>query len=389
MLLYVHVPFCVRKCGYCAFHSGPFSAPEAERYVELVLRELDGRGKALGRRAVETVYIGGGTPSLLTPAQIGAILEGAAARFDLEAGAEITLEANPESALKTGFLAAVRSLGVNRLSLGVQSLRDDLLAMLGRSHDAARARRAARAAREAGFANLSLDMIWGLPGQDVSAWLADLAGIVALAPEHVSCYGLSLEEGAPLAESVNAGRLFLPDEEEGARMYLEGSAYLESEGFGHYEISNYARPGRESRHNRGYWSGRDYLGLGPAAVSTLDGRRWANPAGLDEYARTVAAGVEREGTEVLTADVRRQEMVMLALRTRDGLDLQEFMAATGIEFPRRDPAVERLRSSGLVRLGAGRLQLTREGMLVSNSVIELVLGVLDRTPATTAQESYD
>lgn len=213
MLLYVHVPFCVRKCGYCAFHSGPFSAPEAERYVELVLRELDGRGKALGRCAVETVYIGGGTPSLLTPAQIGAILEGAAARFDLEAGAEITLEANPESALKTGFLAAVRSLGVNRLSLGVQSLRDDLLAMLGRSHDAARARRAARAAREAGFANLSLDMIWGLPGQDVSAWLADLAGIVALAPEHVSCYGLSLEEGAPLAESVNAGRLFLPDEE--------------------------------------------------------------------------------------------------------------------------------------------------------------------------------
>lgn len=389
MLLYVHVPFCVRKCGYCAFHSGPFSAPEAERYVELVLRELDGRGKALGRCAVETVYIGGGTPSLLTPAQIGAILEGAAARFDLEAGAEITLEANPESALKTGFLAAVRSLGVNRLSLGVQSLRDDLLAMLGRSHNAARARRAARAAREAGFANLSLDMIWGLPGQDVSAWLADLAGIVALAPEHVSCYGLSLEEGAPLAESVNAGRLFLPDEEEGARMYLEGSAYLESEGFGHYEISNYARPGRESRHNRGYWSGRDYLGLGPAAVSTLDGRRWANPAGLDEYARTVAAGVEREGTEVLTADVRRQEMVMLALRTRDGLDLQEFMAATGIEFPRRDPAVERLRSSGLVRLGAGRLQLTREGMLVSNSVIELVLGVLDRTPATTAQESYD
>ncbi|GAB6110992.1 radical SAM family heme chaperone HemW [Desulfomicrobium salsuginis] len=389
MLLYVHVPFCVRKCGYCAFHSGPFSAPEAERYVELVLRELDCRGKALGRRAVETVYIGGGTPSLLTPAQIGAILEGAASRFDLEAGAEITLEANPESALKTGFLAAVRALGVNRLSLGVQSLRDDLLATLGRSHDAARARLAAREARESGFANLSLDMIWGLPGQDVSAWLADLAGIVALAPEHISCYGLSLEEGAPLAESVDAGRLSLPDEEEGARMYLEGSAYLESEGFGHYEISNYARPGRESRHNRGYWSGRDYLGLGPAAVSTLDGRRWANPAGLDEYARTAAIGAEREGTEILTADVRRQEMVMLALRTRDGLDLQEFMAATGIEFPRRDPAVERLRSSGLVRLGAGRLQLTREGMLVSNSVIELVLGVLDRTPASTAQESYD
>jgi oxygen-independent coproporphyrinogen-3 oxidase len=388
MLLYVHVPFCVRKCGYCAFHSGPFSAPEAERYVGLVLNELDCRAKALGRRTVETVYIGGGTPSLLTPAQIGAILEGAASRFDLEADRDHP-GGKPRVGLEDRLSGRGTDPGRNRLSLGVQSLRDDLLATLGRSHDAARARLAARSAREAGFSNLSLDMIWGLPGQDVSAWLEDLAGIVALAPEHVSCYGLSLEEGAPLAESVVAGRLSLPDEEEGARMYLEGSAYLESQGYGHYEISNYARPGRESRHNRGYWSGRDYLGLGPAAVSTLDGRRWANPAGLDEYARTVAAGVEREGTEALTADVRRQEMVMLALRTRDGLDLQEFMAATGIEFPRRDPAVERLRSSGLVRLGAGRLQLTREGMLVSNSVIELVLGVLDRTPATTAQESYD
>ena len=389
MLLYVHVPFCVRRCGYCAFHSGPFSETDAARYTALVLRELDGWSRVLGRAPLETVYFGGGTPSLLAPEQVGAILDAAARSFDLIPGAEITLEANPESALRPGFLEGIRGLGVNRLSLGVQSLQDGLLAMLGRPHDAAQARQAVHAARAAGFSNLSLDMIWGLPGQNAALWLQDLAGVVGLAPGHVSCYGLSLEEGAPLARAVDQGRLTPPDDEEGARMYLEGSAYLESEGFGHYEISNYARPGRESRHNQGYWTGRDYLGLGPAAVSTLKGRRWTNPAGLDDYARAVAAGNGRDEEEVLTAETRRQEMVMLALRTRDGLDLEKFMAATGREFPRRDPAVERLRSSGLVRLGAGRLQLTREGMLVSNSVIEMVLGVLDRMSATTAQESYD
>jgi len=389
MLLYIHVPFCVRKCGYCAFHSGPFSPAAAEEYLDCVLREMDGWGRTLGRVAVETVYLGGGTPSLLTPGQVGAILDSAARIFRLEEGTEITLEANPESALKSGFLTAVRGAGVNRLSLGVQSLRDDLLARLGRPHDSAQARRAADAARAAGFSNLSLDMIWGLPGQDVAMWLEDLAGIVGLAPEHVSCYGLSLEEGAPLAEAVRAGLAVLPGEEEAARMYLEGSAYLESEGYGHYEISNYARPGRESRHNRGYWCGRDYLGLGPAAVSTLGGRRWANPSGLADYALVAAAGGARDEVEVLSDGTRRQEMVMLALRTRDGLDLEKFMAATGRKFPRRDPAVEQLCSSGLVRLGAGRLQLTREGMLVSNSVIELVLDIVDRMHATTAQESYD
>jgi len=381
MLLYVHVPFCVSKCGYCAFHSGPFSLSGADLFSELALRELKQWGRTLGRVPVETVYFGGGTPSLLAPEQIGRLLEAAADVFDLDSAAEITLEANPESALKAGFLRNVRQLGVNRLSLGVQSLRDELLAMLGRPHDSAQARAAVLAAREAGFANLSLDLIWGLPGQDAGMWLEDLAAAAGLEPEHLSCYGLSLEDGAPLAEKVRSGLLRMPDEEEGARMYLDGSAFLESQGFVQYEISNYSRPGRESRHNQGYWDGRDYLGLGPSAVSTLGDRRWSNPVGLPEYARAIEAGGEPEEVETLSAETRRQEMVMLALRTSRGLDLEKFMAATGMEFPRRDPAVEQLRSSGLVRLGPGHLQLTCKGMLVSNSVIELVLGILDRMRA--------
>jgi len=383
MLLYVHVPFCVRKCGYCAFHSGPFSREAAAFYMQHVLREMAGWGETLGRVPVESVYFGGGTPSLLEPGQIGALLDAAGTCFTLGADAEITLEANPDSVLKSGFLDSVRGLGVNRLSLGVQSLQDDLLAMLGRPHDSRQARLAVHAARAAGFSNLSLDLIWGLPGQTHDRWMNDLAAAVELSPEHLSCYGLSLEDGTALTRKVEEGALTLPDEEAGVRMYMDGSEFLESSGYAHYEISNYARPGRESRHNQGYWAGLEYLGLGPAAVSTIQDRRWSNPTALDEYAGVVAQGKERNETEVLTARMRLQEMVMLTLRTGAGLDLEKFKATTGTEFPWRHPAVEQLRSSGLVRLRAGHLQLTRKGMLVSNSVIEMVLGILDRMHAET------
>lgn len=382
MLLYVHVPFCVRKCGYCAFHSGPFSPDAVAAFVELAVRQMGDWGRTLGRVEVETVYFGGGTPSLLEPGQIEAMLRSAQDCFDLDAEAEITLEANPDSVLRPGFLGSLRGLGVNRLSLGVQSLQDDLLAMLGRPHDARQARLAVEAARDSGFSNLSLDLIWGLPGQTLEGWMADLAEAVALAPEHLSCYGLSLEEGTALARKVEEGDLDLPDEESQALMYLDGSRFLESAGYAHYEISNYARPGCQSRHNEGYWAGKDYLGLGPAAVSTIGNRRWSNPAAWGEYAAAVTGG-GKANEEVLSARTGRQEMVMLALRRARGLDLEKFKATTGTEFPWRHPAVEQLRSSGLARRRDGHLQLTREGMLVSNSVIEMVLGILDRMPADT------
>lgn len=377
MLLYVHVPFCVRRCGYCAFRSGPFSRQAAGEFTGLVLREMAIRAADLGRIRLDTVYFGGGTPSLLEPAQIGAILAAAARLFGLADGAEITLEANPDSALRPGFFPAVRALGVSRLSLGVQSLQDDQLARLGRVHDAEQARLAARAAREAGFDNLSLDLIWGLPGQDQEDWLLDLREAVALGPEHLSCYGLTLEEGTDLARRVETGALSLPTEEESARMYLRGVEYLGSKGYVHYEVSNHALPGRESRHNTWYWTGRDYLGLGPSAVSTLGERRWTNPGDFTAYRNVVDHGGPR-AVEVLTRETRQRESVMLALRTRPGLDLEHYKAMAGHDFPPGfRSSVERLRSGGLVRLDSGHLHLTSAGMLVSNSIIELVLDLLD------------
>jgi oxygen-independent coproporphyrinogen-3 oxidase len=383
MLLYVHVPFCTRKCGYCAFHSGRFSREAATEYMQSVLREMQDQARILGPVRLDTVYFGGGTPSLLEPAQIGAVLDAAARCFVLTTGAEITVEANPESALRKGFLDGLRLLGVNRLSLGVQSLHDDLLAMLGRIHDSDQARSAARAARDAGFENLSLDLIWGLPGQDLTRWMQDLAEAVDLEPTHMSCYGLTLEEGTTLTQLVDSGTLVLPDEEEGARMFLMGAEYLESRGFRHYEVSNFAIPGRESRHNSGYWAGRDYLGLGPSAVSTQGHRRWANPADLGAYTTLIVQGGKRD-VEILSEDIRLRETIMLALRTSTGLDLEQLKAMAGNDFPPGfRPAVERLRSSGLVRLDSGHLFLTRAGMLVSNSIIELVLDLLDRVHEDT------
>lgn len=382
MLLYVHVPFCVRKCGYCAFHSGPYVAADADRYVNLVLQEMTAQQAGCLDLGVDTVYFGGGTPSLLTPGQIGRILEQTAQLFRIAADAEITLEANPESILRPGKLSELRALGVNRLSLGVQSLHDDLLRGLGRPHDRRQALLAMDAAHAAGFSNLSLDLMWGLPGQTPSMWLDDL-GQCAERAQHLSCYGLTLEEGTPLTGAVRAGRLALPDEEDGALMYGQGLELLESQGFVQYEVSNFARPGQESRHNMGYWRGSTYLGLGPAAVSTMHGRRWTNPATLDAYADMVEHGGTCVDTELLSPEVLARERIMLALRTRDGLDLERFQAMAEPHAAGLRAAVEQLCSGGLARQDAGHLHLTGSGMLVSNSIIELVLDLLDSGHGTT------
>lgn len=384
MLLYIHTPFCVRKCAYCAFYSELYRSDQADLYVARVVEEMAVRAGRLASSRLTSVYFGGGTPSVLSLHQLGAILERVSRHFVLVDGVEITLEANPESALRPGFLAGLPGLGVNRLSLGVQSFQDELLRMLGRPHSGQEAEQAITAAHAAGLTNISLDLIWGLPSQTEAGWLDDLRRAVALGPEHLSCYGLSLEEGTGLAARVAQGELVLPDEDVGADMYLRGSEFLESCGYAHYEISNYARPGRESRHNAGYWAQDEYLGLGPSAVSTCGARRWTNPADLSEYVRCVAAGCPEMNMEKLSARVRGQELVMLSLRTSRGLDLERFKARTGHDFLQfTRPSVEHLCSRGLARLRSGHLQLTRKGMLLSNSIIGMLLDYMDGMPEHT------
>lgn len=326
------------------------------------------RAALSGRRCVRTVFFGGGTPSLVPPALLGGILEEAARLFTLEDGAEISMEANPDSVTEArarGFRAA----GVNRVSLGVQALDDALLAAVGRVHDRAGALAAFRALRAAGFDNVGLDLMWGLPGETVKGWKAQLAEAAALAPEHLSCYGLTLEEGTPMFQE--RGTLALPDEDEAAAMYEEGGALLEAAGYRQYEISNYAKPGRECRHNMGYWRGEDYLGLGPAAVSCLDGVRVTQPADLAAWLSAVREGREAGDREVLGFAEKAEELVMLSLRTADGLDTAAYRALTGRDFAADNAAlIAELVRHGMAGLEDGRFFLTRRGMAVSNAVME-------------------
>ncbi len=337
------------------------------RYLETLLAEMEQWGGRLGRVPVESVFFGGGTPSLLEPEQVAAVLERARTLFAVTPDAEIGMEANPDS-LHTvekarGFLDA----GINRLSLGVQSLDDGMLETLGRLHRAESAREAFRAIREAGCRNLSLDLMWGLPGQTLEQWIHDVQAAIALGPDHVSAYGLSLEPGTPMAERY--GEEDLPSEEVQCSMYREGIRLFREAGLAHYEISNFAREGFRCRHNLGYWEGRDYLGLGPAATSTLGGERWTNP-GEAEWIGQVRAGERRAEREQLDRSTRALELMMLRLRTADGLPLAAYKSLTGRAFTDDHGSLcRRLCREGLARIDAEAFRLTDSGMLVSNSIL--------------------
>jgi oxygen-independent coproporphyrinogen-3 oxidase len=368
MLLYIHFPFCSDKCSYCAFYSRPWDRDLVQRYLQDVTAEMALWSRALGRPRLETVYFGGGTPSLLPLSDLQRIADAAGRHFDWPQGIECTLEANPGSGLDREYLRCLRGLGVNRLSLGVQSLDDRQLRLLGRPHTAPEALASVRAARDAGFGNLSLDLIWGLPGQNLHQWLAQLDRITELEPEHLSCYGLGVEPGTFLAARLERGELRTPDEETEREMFLQGSEMLRERGLEHYEISNFARSGRICRHNSGYWQGLDYIGLGPSGVSTVRGRRLEHPADLALYGEAVSRGCLLEAGRELSREERVREWIMLRLRTRQGIDLREYGRITG-EDPRE--RIGRLRESGLVSLNGQTLRLTGEGWLVSDSVIPL------------------
>ncbi|WP_243361738.1 radical SAM family heme chaperone HemW [Fundidesulfovibrio terrae] len=370
MLLYVHVPFCVSKCRYCAFASEVMSMDALEDWDAAFSLEAAHYGRLLNKPAVETVYIGGGTPSLLPAWAFERLVKNLRRNFTIPGDAEFTMEANPDSATDMDLMRLWRSSGVNRVSLGVQSLDEAMLRVLGRPHGVADVHTAVQRLRAAGFANLSVDLIWGLPGQRLKNWMDTVKAAVRLGPEHISAYGLTLEPGTPLSQIVEEGTLALPNEDEAAKMYLKGGDFLEEEGYLHYEISNFARMGFASKHNQGYWEGKDYLGLGPSAVSTLSGRRWENPKDVARYTALSRKKAWGEGGQELTPEVRARELLMLALRTSKGMRLAEYKRLTGRDLVAAEgKLLGALRQKDLIRIKDGNLRLTRQGMLVSNLII--------------------
>ncbi len=382
MLLYFHVPFCRAKCAYCGFYSEPLSAHSVEEewgsaqsdrlqlWLDTLLYEMASYADALGKVPVETIFFGGGTPTIVPPSIIATILDKAAKYFRIAPTAEISMEANPESVDRENAAGYFKA-GINRVSLGIQSLDDNLLPTLGRIHTSMDALRAYNAIRAAGFANVGFDLMWGLPGQTVSNWLATLQEVKRLRPEHLSCYGLTIEEDTLFYAFNSAGTLDLPTERDQAFMYMRGAELLEEAGFLQYEISNFARMGYACRHNVGYWEGVDYLGLGPSATSTINGIRWSNPRSIDEWRTLVARRSLMPEKEILTNTERVLELVMLRLRTTRGLRLKAYTELTGRNFLQdHKPLIHALVKNSLVRIRHGYINLTRSGMLVSNSILE-------------------
>ncbi len=371
MLVYIHLPLCRRKCRYCAFPSWEYREDAAARIVDLIVADVARWG---GREALtaRTLYLGGGTPSLWPIAELGRIVDAVARYLNLPGDVEVTVEANPESALHGGWLKGLASLGVTRISLGVQSFHDALLAFLGRPHDGLQAQKAVEAAVTTGLA-VNVDLLWNIPGQTRALWAADVAQAVSLGVSHVSCYALTPEPGTPLAQV----QLSWPSEEDAAAQYELACVLLESHGLRQYEFANWALPGQECQHNLGYWRGEDYLGFGPGAVSTWRGERWTNPGGVEDYA-AVVAGERCPLAEALTAQVVAQERLMLGLRTREGIDLLALGRAVGVDLLNAGGDVwHSLVQAGLAQLDAGWFWLTRQGMLVGNAVSAHLLAHFD------------
>lgn len=374
--LYVHIPFCKQKCVYCDFYSLPRSEDRMDRYTQALRTHLQHLAPQAAGYTVDTVYFGGGTPSYLGAERLSALLTTIRAHYTLSPEAEITFEANPDSACDADALRTLRRCGFNRISLGMQSANDEELRRIGRVHTAAQLTAAVAAAREAGFGNLSLDLIYGLPGQTQARWQENLAAAVSLRPEHLSCYGLKVEEGTPLFTMADSAGL--PDDEAQADFYLYTVDYLRRQGYDQYEISNFARPGRESRHNLKYWTLGEYLGFGPGAHSDFGGARFAWERDLERYIQGVEDGDPSQSEhQCIPPQERDEEWIMLGLRTVRGLDPAAYQQRFGRPFACFLPFLEQCRASGYAAEENGRWYLTPEGFLLSNQIISGLLDALD------------
>lgn len=369
--IYVHIPFCRRKCSYCDF----FSVTGADDYMRQdyalrLCREISDCPQHFSDKPVDSVYFGGGTPSLMTPQQIGLIVENLAQKFHLQTDIEITMEANPATVDKK-TLAEYRQMGVNRLSLGVQSLIDRELTVLGRIHSGTAAREAVLAAQAAGFDNLSLDLIYGIPGQTINSWLETLTEALNYQPQHISMYLLQLDKQVPMAKAIDRKELLLPEEEESEAMYFEAIEYMQRRGLEPYEISNLAMPGYACRHNLRYWHFGEYLGIGAGSVSRIAHRRWMNAPDLDSYMSAASASsAARLLLEEMDHRQQAAEAVIMGLRLTDGLNLDDFKRRFGLDLMRLYQShIRAFIERGCLELEHGWLRLTKAGIMVSNQVL--------------------
>jgi oxygen-independent coproporphyrinogen III oxidase len=377
--LYIHVPFCAAICNYCNFTRGLLDEPLKRRYVAAVAAEIHRRGSEDPRhtdlpRAADTIYFGGGTPSLLEPAEVATIIRACREAADVDPTAEITLEANPET-VDEARLAGYRDAGINRVSFGVQSFRDSELRRLGRLHDAARARAAVVEARRAGFDNLSLDLMLWLPGQTLEHLEESLATLVETAPDHASVYLLELYPNAPLKdEMARAGWSQAPDDD-AADMYMRAMETLDAAGYRQYEISNVAKPDRESRHNLKYWTDGEWVGFGCGAHSTVGHTRWNNVAGTAEYVTRLEHDASPVAARrVLSPREQVEEALFMELRLADGVRVGRIRQAYGVDvWAEWGHRLAGFVEVGLLRYDGERLRLTRKGMLLANEVMSAFL----------------
>ena len=369
--LYVHIPFCASICNYCNFNRGLFDAGLKDQYLEALRTEIRRAGDGA---PADTIFFGGGTPSLLAPSEIGSIIETLRDAFDVARDVEVTLEANPETV--TGeSLAGYRDAGVNRVSFGVQSFRDDELVRLGRRHSAERARGAVQMARAAGFDNLSLDLMMWLPQQSVDTWLQSVDALIDVGPEHASLYLLEIYPNAPLRDEMARGNWSLAPDDDAADMYDRAMDGLEAAGYQQYEISNVARPGRESRHNLKYWTDGDWLGFGCGAHSTRAGVRWKNVSSTTEYISAAIQGgqygVERRALPILE---RLEDALFMGLRLARGVDLEEIRRRFGVDvWNSHEEELRPFVEQELLVYDGGFLRLTRPGMLLANEIMRVFI----------------
>ena len=365
--LYIHVPFCLSKCHYCDFYSVT-SLSRLFDFLEALFKEMEIYHDTF--RCFDTVYLGGGTPSLLNPVQLEEILKRVRENFELLPNSEITLETNPAD-LDRGSLELIRDIGINRLNIGVQSFDQKVLSVLGRRHSVKQAIGAIASSREAGFTNIGLDLIYGIPGQRMDSWLETLTCALSFNPEHLSCYQLTVEPRTPLGIRYQKGKFSLPNEDLQHEFFIKTAERLEGAGYVHYEVSNFVRDMKlASRHNQKYWDHTPYLGLGPSSHSFLNHQRWWNDRSLDQYITVLRSGnLPIEDKEILTIEQLQMEALYLGLRTKKGIHLQDYTDQYLCDLlTEKGNVLTQLREEGFISIENGYLYPTRVGLAVADSL---------------------